>query len=75
MKKVSEASIRKAEHDNLCKLFRSFTLFATWSHVFKGILLVSIEVLKSMKRKIFKLTLDNLQEKIIVAEEEMPEAR
>jgi len=41
-KKTSEASIRKAENDNLSHLFKTFPLFGTWPQVLKRILLVSI---------------------------------
>ncbi len=41
-KKVSEASIRKAENDNLTQLFKTFPLFGTWPQVIKMILLVSV---------------------------------
>jgi hypothetical protein len=41
-KKTSEASIRKAENDNLSNLFKTFPLFGTWPQVLKRILLVSI---------------------------------
>jgi hypothetical protein len=41
-KKTSEASIRKAESDNLSNLFKTFPLFGTWPQVLKRILLVSI---------------------------------
>jgi hypothetical protein len=40
-KKVSEASIRKAENDNLAQLFKTFPLFGAWPQVLKRILLVS----------------------------------
>ena len=43
-KKVSKASIRKAENDNLSQLFKTFPLFGTWPQVLKRILLVSIEL-------------------------------
>ena len=41
-KKTTEASIRKAENDNLSQLFKIFPLFGTWPQVLKRILLVSI---------------------------------
>jgi hypothetical protein len=41
-KKTTKASIRKAENDNLSKLFKTFPVFGTWPHVLKRILLVSI---------------------------------
>ncbi len=41
-KKTAEASIRKAENDNLSQLFKTFPLFGTWPQVLKRILLVSI---------------------------------
>ncbi len=41
-KKTTEASIRKAENDNLSQLFKTFPLFRTWPQVLKRILLVSI---------------------------------
>ena len=40
-KKTTEASIRKAENDNLSQLFKIFPLFGTWPQVLKRILLVS----------------------------------
>jgi hypothetical protein len=43
-KKVSEASIRKVENDNLSRLFKTFPLFGTWPQVLKRILLVSISI-------------------------------
>jgi hypothetical protein len=43
-KKVSEASIRKAENDNLSQLFKTFPLFGAWPQVLKRILLVSNEI-------------------------------
>ena len=41
-KKTTEASIRKAENDNLTQLFKTFPLFGTWPQVLKRFLLVSI---------------------------------
>ena len=41
-KKTTDASIRKAENDNLSQLFKTFPLFGTWPQVLKRILLVSI---------------------------------
>ena len=46
-KKTTEASIRKAENDNLSQLFKTFPLFGTWPQVLKRILLVSIALFKS----------------------------
>ena len=40
-KKTTDASIRKAENDNLSQLFKTFPLFGTWPQVLKRILLVS----------------------------------
>ena len=41
-KKTTDASIRKAENDNLTQLFKTFPLFGTWPQVFKRIVLVRI---------------------------------
>jgi hypothetical protein len=48
-KKVSEASIRKAENDNLTQLFKAFPLFGAWPQVLKRILLVSKELFFKQK--------------------------
>ena len=48
-KKVSEASIRKAENENLAQLFKTFPLFGTWPQVLKRILLVSKELFYNYK--------------------------
>ena len=42
-KKVSEASIRKSENENLAQLFKTFPLFGAWPQVLKRILLVSTD--------------------------------
>ena len=43
-KKVSEASIRNADNENLAQFFKTFPLFGAWSQVLKRILLVSKEL-------------------------------
>jgi hypothetical protein len=43
-KRVSEASIRKAENENLAQLFKTFPLFGAWPQVLKRFLLVSKEL-------------------------------
>jgi hypothetical protein len=57
-RKTTEASIRKAENDNLTQLFKTFPLFGTWPQVLKRILLVSIALFE--KRKLFSITNGNL---------------
>ena len=47
-KKVSEASIRKAENDNLSQLFKTFPLFGTWPQVLKRFFFVSTELLNQL---------------------------
>jgi len=44
-KRVSEASIRKSENDNLKRLFKTGPPFGTWPQVLIRIYLVSIEIL------------------------------
>ena len=41
-KKTTEASIRKAENDNLSHLFKTVPLFRRWPHDLKRFVLVSI---------------------------------
>ena len=50
-KKVSEASIQKAQNDNLSQLFKTFPLFAFRPQVLEMILLVSIQNLKTLNLK------------------------